>query len=97
MHSIVGFRNKDLVILEDEFKAVSQVMKVMTDDGSYGEKGVVTAALKALIESGEKYDEVIAIGPLIMMKFVCQLTREYGIKTVVSMKDVYKRQVWRLH
>jgi ferredoxin--NADP+ reductase len=88
VHSIVGFRNKDLVILEDEFKAVSQVMKVMTDDGSYGEKGVVTAALKALIESGEKYDEVIAIGPLIMMKFVCQLTREYGIKTVVSMNPI---------
>ncbi|HIS99139.1 MAG TPA: sulfide/dihydroorotate dehydrogenase-like FAD/NAD-binding protein [Candidatus Faecaligallichristensenella faecipullorum] len=88
VHSIVGFRNKDLVILEDEFKAVSHVMKVMTDDGSYGEKGVVTVALKSLIESGEKYDEVIAIGPLIMMKFVCQLTKEYGIKTVVSMNPI---------
>ena len=88
VHSIVGFRNKDLVILEDEFKAVSNVMKVMTDDGSYGEKGVVTVALKSLIESGEKYDEVIAIGPLIMMKFVCQLTKEYGIKTVVSMNPI---------
>ena len=88
VHSIVGFRNKDLVILEDEFKAVSHVMKVMTDDGSYGEKGVVTVALKSLIESGEKYDEVIAIGPLIMMKFVCQLTKEYGIKTVVSMTPI---------
>ena len=88
VHSIVGFRNKDLVILEDEFKAVSHVMKVMTDDASYGEKGVVTVALKSLIESGEKYDEVIAIGPLIMMKFVCQLTKEYGIKTVVSMNPI---------
>ena len=88
VHSIVGFRNKDLVILEDEFKAVIHVMKVMTDDGSYGEKGVVTVALKSLIESGEKYDEVIAIGPLIMMKFVCQLTKEYGIKTVVSMNPI---------
>lgn len=88
VHSIVGFRNKDLVILEKEFSESSDVMKVMTDDGSYGEKGLVTDALKALIESGEKYDEVITIGPLIMMKFVCKLTKEYGIKTVVSMNPI---------
>ncbi len=88
VHSVVGFRNKDLVILEDEFKAVSDVMRMMTDDGSYGEKGLVTDALKALIEAGNQYDEVIVIGPVIMMKFVCLLTKEYGIKTVVSMNPV---------
>lgn len=88
VHSVAGFRNKDLVILEDEFAAVSDKLKIMTDDGSYGEKGLVTKALKELIESGEKYDEVIAIGPLIMMKFVCALTKEYGIKTVVSMNPI---------
>ena len=88
VHSVVGFRNKDLVILEDEFKNASDVLKLMTDDGSYGEKGLVTDALKALIESGEKYDEVIAIGPLVMMKFVCLLTKEYGIKTTVSMNPI---------
>ncbi len=88
VHSVVGFRNKDLVILEDEFKAVSHTMRMMTDDGSYGEKGLVTDALKALIEAGNKYDEVIVIGPVIMMKFVCMLTKEYGIKTVVSMNPV---------
>lgn len=88
VHSIVGFRNKDLVILEDEFKAASDKLKMMTDDGSYGEKGLVTNALKELIDSGEKYDEVIAIGPLIMMKFVCALTKEYGIKTIVSMNPI---------
>jgi len=88
VHSIVGFRNKDLVILEDEFKAVSDVMKIMTDDGSAGEKGLVTEALKKLIEDGHKYDEVVAIGPLVMMKFVAALTKEYGIKTVVSMNPI---------
>ncbi len=88
VHSVVGFRNKDLVILEDEFKAVSNRLCMMTDDGSYGEKGLVTDALKALIESGEQYDEVIVIGPLIMMKFVCKLTKEYGVKTTVSMNPV---------
>ena len=88
VHSVVGFRNRDLVILEDEFRAVSSVMKMMTDDGSYGEKGLVTDALRALIESGEEYDEVIAIGPLVMMKFVCRLTAEFGIKTVVSMNPI---------
>lgn len=88
VHSIVGFRNKDLVILEEEFKAASDTMKLMTDDGSYGEKGLVTDALKSLIDAGNQYDEVIAIGPLIMMKFVCKLTKEYGIKTVVSMNPI---------
>lgn len=88
VHSVVGFRNKDLVILEDEFKANSAEFKLMTDDGSYGEKGLVTDALKALIDAGNKYDEVIAIGPLVMMKFVCKLTKEYGIKTVVSMNPI---------
>ncbi len=88
VHSIVGFRNQDLVILEDEFKAVSDKLVMMTDDGSYGTKGLVTNALKDLIESGEKYDEVITIGPLIMMKFVCAVTKEYGVKTTVSMNPI---------
>ena len=88
VHSIVGFRNKDLVILEDEFNAASSVLKIMTDDGSYGTKGLVTDALKALIDEGNQYDEVIAIGPVIMMKFVCKLTKEYNIKTVVSMNPI---------
>lgn len=88
VHSVVGFRNKDLVILENEFKKVSDKYLLMSDDGSVGEKGLVTDALKKLIESGEKYDEVIAIGPLMMMKFVCKLTEEYGIKTVVSMNPI---------
>lgn len=88
VHSIVGFRNKDLVILEDEFKSVSDKLCMMTDDGSHGEKGLVTEALRKLIESGEKYDEVIAIGPLVMMKFVVAVTKEFGIKTVVSMNPI---------
>lgn len=88
VHSIIGFRSKDLVILEDEFRASSSKLVLVTDDGSYGTKGLVTDALKALIESGEKYDEVITIGPLIMMKFVSKLTKEYGIKTVASMNPI---------
>lgn len=88
VHSIVGFRNKDLVILEKEFDAVSDKLCMMTDDGSHGTKGLVTNALKELIESGEKYDQVITIGPLIMMKFVCAVTKEYNIKTVVSMNPI---------
>jgi ferredoxin--NADP+ reductase len=88
VHSIIGFRTKELAILEEEFKASSDVFKLMTDDGSYGDKGLVTTALKQLIESGEKYDEVIAIGPLIMMKFVSTLTKEYDIKTAVSMNPI---------
>ncbi len=85
---IVGFRNKDLVFLEEEFTAASEKLVIMTDDGSYGEKGLVTDALKNLIEAGANYDEVIAIGPLVMMKFVSKLTKEYGIKTVVSMNPI---------
>lgn len=88
VHSIVGFRNHDLVILEEEFKSVSDKMVMMTDDGSYGEKGLVTDALRTLVDSGEKYDQVIAIGPLVMMKFVALLTKELGIKTVVSMNPI---------
>ena len=88
VHSIVGFRNKDLVILEDEFRAKSTKLVLMSDDGSCGEKGLVTDALRRLIESGEKYDRVITIGPLIMMKFVSKLTKEYGIPTVASMNPV---------
>jgi ferredoxin--NADP+ reductase len=88
VHSIIGFRNKELVILEQEFQKCSHVLKIMTDDGSYGEKGLVTTALKQLVESSEQYDEVIAIGPLVMMKFVCGLTKEYDIKTVVSMNPI---------
>jgi len=88
VHAIVGFRNKDLVILEDEFQKASSRLFIRTDDGSYGQKGLVTDQLKELIESGENYDEVIAIGPLIMMKFVSRLTKEYGIKTVVSMNPI---------
>ena len=88
VHSIVGFRNKDLVILEDEFRANSSRLVLMSDDGSCGERGLVTDALRRLIESGEKYDRVITIGPLIMMKFVCALTREYGIPTVASMNPI---------
>ncbi len=88
VHSIVGFRNKDLVILEDEFKAVSSKLCMMTDDGSYGTKGLVTNALEKLIKEGNQYDEVIAIGPVIMMKFVAQLTKKYDIKTIVSMNPI---------
>ena len=86
--SIIGFRNQNLVILEDEFKTCSDHFTLMTDDGSYGEKGNVTAPLKTLLENGERFDEVIAIGPLIMMKFVCLTTKEYNQKTVVSMNPI---------
>lgn len=88
VHSIIGFRNKDLIILEDEVRAVSDQLYVTTDDGSNGNKGFVTDMLKNLIEQGNQYDLVIAIGPLIMMKFVSQLTKQYGIKTIVSMNTV---------
>ena len=88
VHSIVGFRNKDLVILEDEFRKNSSKFVLMSDDGSCGEKGLVTDALRKLIESGEKYDRVITIGPLIMMKFVCKLTKEFDIPTVASMNPI---------
>ena len=88
VHSIIGFRNKDLVILEEDFSEASTLLKVMTDDGSHGEKGLVTDALEKLIKDGNNYDEVIVIGPLIMMKFVSLLTKKYGIKTVVSMNPI---------
>ena len=88
VHSIIGFRSRDLLILEDEFKACSDKLVIVTDDGSYGEKGVVTAPLKALIDSGEKYDRIIAIGPLVMMKFVVETARPYNIPTVVSMNPI---------
>lgn len=88
VHSIVGFRSKDLVILEDEFKACSDKFILMTDDGSYGEKGVVTAPLEKLINDGEKYDLVITIGPLIMMKFVVKTTKPHNIPTTVSMNPI---------
>ncbi len=88
VHSICGFRNKDIAILQDEFASVSHRLITMTDDGSQGEKGLVTDALRRLIDSGKTYDEVIAIGPLPMMKFVSLLTKEYGIKTIVSMNPI---------
>ncbi|MDY6368117.1 MAG: sulfide/dihydroorotate dehydrogenase-like FAD/NAD-binding protein [Clostridia bacterium] len=88
VHTIVGFRNKDLVILEKDFENVSGKFVKVSDDGTWGEKGLVTDALKSLIENGENYDEVIAIGPLIMMKFVCALTKQYGVKTIVSMNPI---------
>ena len=85
---VAGFRNKDLVILEEEMRAIANELLLMTDDGSYGRKGLVTEALKELLESGAVYDEVIAIGPLVMMKFVSALTKEYGVKTMVSMNTI---------
>ncbi len=88
VHAIVGFRNKDLVILEDEFEKASDKLVMMTDDGSHGEKGLVTDALEKLINEGNEYDEVIAIGPLIMMKFVCLTTKKYNVKTMVSMNPI---------
>ncbi len=88
VHSVIGFRSRDLVILEEEFCAVSDQLCMMTDDGSYGQKGLVTQALEELILAGNEYDEVIAIGPLAMMKFVSLLTKKYGIKTVVSMNPI---------
>lgn len=88
VHSIIGFRNKDLLILEDEFKACSDKLTIMTDDGSYGRQGVVTVPLKEEIEAGEKFDEVITIGPLIMMKFVVATTKPYNIPTTVSMNPI---------
>ena len=88
VHSVVGFRSRDLVILEEEFCAVSDQLCMMTDDGSYGQKGLVTQALEELILAGNEYDEVIAIGPLAMMKFVSLLTKKYGIKSVVSMNPI---------
>jgi len=86
--SIIGFRNKELIILEDEMAKVSSRLFVTTDDGSNGNKGFVSDVLKKLIEEGNKYDLVIAIGPLIMMKVVSNLTKAYSIKTIVSMNPI---------
>ncbi|MEG1732604.1 MAG: sulfide/dihydroorotate dehydrogenase-like FAD/NAD-binding protein, partial [Longicatena sp.] len=85
---ITGFRNSELVILEEDFKKVSTHSYLVSDDGSTGTKGLVTNVLEELIQKGEEFDEVIAIGPLIMMKFVCQLTKKYNIKTIVSMNPI---------
>lgn len=86
--SIVGFRNKDLVILENEFKNASNYFYMMSDDGSVGEKGLVTDKLKEIINKGEHFDKVITIGPLVMMKYVSLLTKEYDIPTIVSMNPI---------
>jgi len=85
---VVGFRNKDIVILEEEFKAVSDNMYLMTDDGSYGEQGFVTVKLQQLLEAGNNYDAVLAIGPIPMMKFVCKTTEPFGVKTMVSLNPI---------
>ncbi|MBE6693760.1 MAG: sulfide/dihydroorotate dehydrogenase-like FAD/NAD-binding protein [Ruminococcaceae bacterium] len=86
--SIIGFRNKDLLILEDEFAACSNTLRVMTDDGSYGERGNVTAPLREMLEAGEKFDMIITIGPLIMMKFVVATARPFGTPVTVSMNPI---------
>ena len=88
VHTVAGFRSRDLVILEKEFEAASDRFVKMSDDGSWGEKGLVTAALEQLIQEGNQYDEVIAIGPMVMMKFVCLTTKKYGVKTIVSMNPI---------
>ncbi len=87
VHTIVGFRNTELVILKEEFEAISDKFILMTDDGSAGEKGLVTDALRKLLEADE-YDEVVCIGPLVMMKFVCLVTKAFGVKTIVSMNPI---------
>lgn len=87
VHSVVGFRNRDLLILEDEFGACSDKLVIMSDDGSVGRKGLVTEALKELLET-EKYDMVITIGPLIMMKFVVETCRPFGVPVTVSMNPI---------
>ena len=86
--SIIGFRNKDLVILEEEFKAYSDKMIMMTDDGSYGRHGNVTVPLKEMLEAGEKFDRIITIGPLIMMKFVVATAKPFGVPVTVSMNPI---------
>ncbi|MBQ9857581.1 MAG: sulfide/dihydroorotate dehydrogenase-like FAD/NAD-binding protein [Oscillospiraceae bacterium] len=85
---IAGFRNEDIVILEEEMKKSCTNLYITTDDGSYGEKGFVTDKLKSLIDSGREYDEVFAIGPAMMMKFACLATKPYGIKTIVSLNPI---------
>ena len=86
--SIIGFRNKDLLILEDEFRACSNTLRVMTDDGSYGEKGNVTLPLKEMLEAGEKFDMIITIGPLVMMKFVVATAKPFGTPVTASMNPI---------
>ncbi|MBQ2770882.1 MAG: sulfide/dihydroorotate dehydrogenase-like FAD/NAD-binding protein [Clostridia bacterium] len=86
--SIIGFRNKDLLILEDEFKACSNRLRVMTDDGSYGEHGNVTVPLKEMLEAGEQFDMIITIGPLIMMKFVVATAKPFGTPVTASMNPI---------
>lgn len=88
VHSVIGFRTKDLVILEDEFKAASKTLTLMTDDGSKGRQGLVTQPLKAMLEKESDFDEVIAIGPLVMMKFVVATAKPFGVKTTVSMNPI---------
>lgn len=88
VHAVVGFKNKDLIILEEKFRNASAVFKLCTDDGSAGQKALVTDALKELIESGNQYDEIFAIGPMMMMKFICKLTEQYDIPTTVSMSTI---------
>lgn len=82
---IAGFKTKDMVILEDEFREGTENLYITTDDGTYGEKGFTTDKLKALIEEGNEYDEVVAVGPPLMMKFTCKIAEEYGIKSVASL------------
>ena len=86
--SIIGFRNRGLVILEEEFRSFSKTLKVMTDDGSYGEKGNVTLPLKDMLENGEQFDMIITIGPLVMMKFVTLTAKPYGTPVTVSMNPI---------
>ena len=86
--SIIGFRNKDLLILEDEFKACSDRLRIMTDDGSYGEHGNVTVPLKEMLDAGEKFDMIITIGPLIMMKFVVATAKPFGTPVTASMNPI---------
>lgn len=86
--SIIGFRNKDIVILEDEFKACSDKLIVMTDDGSYARQGNVTVPLKEMLSAGERFDMIITIGPVIMMKFVTLTAKEFGIPVTVSMNPI---------
>lgn len=86
--SIIGFRSKDLLILEDEFRACSNTIKIMTDDGSYGEHGNVTVPLKEMLEAGEKFDMIITIGPLIMMKYVVATAKPFGTPVTASMNPI---------
>lgn len=88
VHSVIGFRNKDLVILEDEFRACSKSLTIMTDDGSYGRQGVVTSPLKEALDGGAGYDKIIAIGALVMMKFVVATAKPYGVPVTVSMNPI---------